>query len=89
MRAYYKQQADPRKKISIPAEQMLAGLVQALVAPGLQEIPTHGGQLLTEAGASESGLTTADLQNLKQKHPDAKQANKPKAYLNLPAEILM
>ena len=82
VRAYYKQQAEPRKKISIPAEQMLAGLLQALVAPGAQAMATHGGRLAPGAEITGSGLTANDLQSLWQKNPDNKEINKPKAYLN-------
>src|SRR5699024_4425141 len=36
VRAYYKKQAAPKKNASIPAEQMLAGLLQAFTAPATQ-----------------------------------------------------
>src|SRR5690625_1277582 len=82
VRAYYKQQTEPRKKVSVPAEQMLAGLLQALVAPGSQAIATHGGQTMPDARTAGPGLTANDFEQLKNKDPENKKLNKPKAYLN-------
>src|SRR5699024_2675533 len=82
VRAYYKQQTEPRKKVSVPAEQMLAGLLQALVAPGTKAIATHGGQLMPDARTAGPGLTANDFEQLKNKDPENKRLNKPKAYLN-------
>src|SRR5699024_7856687 len=69
-RAYYKQQAEPRKKVSVPAEQMLAGLLQALVAPGSQAMATHGGQVMANARIAGPGLTANDLTQLKNNDPE-------------------
>src|SRR5699024_5926436 len=84
VRAYYKKQAAPKKNASIPAEQMLAGLLQAFTAPAMQAISAHEMSAATNARkiAPGLGLTAADLQSLKQKDPNNKKLDKPKAYLN-------
>jgi len=82
VRAYYKQQPTPQNNAGLPAAQMLAGVVQALVAPAAQAVATHSARLTTGLQMAGPGLTANDLQNLKQKDPDNTKADKPKAYLN-------
>ena len=89
VRAYYKKQTIPKKKASIPAEQMLTGLVQSLIAPGVHAVAMHGGRLAPASQIRGPGLTANNLRSLRQKDPDNKEINNPKAYLNLPAEISM
>jgi hypothetical protein len=61
---------------------MLAGLLQALVAPASQALATHNARLTPDAQLSGPGLTANDLQSLKQKDPNNIQKGKPTAYLN-------
>ena len=82
VRAFYRQQATPQNNAGLPAEQMLAGLLQALVAPVAQAATTHSARLAFDAQTAGPGLTADDLQQLKNKRPQDNKLDKPKAYLN-------
>ena len=82
VRAYYKQQATPQIMPILPAEQMMVGLLQAMVAPAAQAMTTHNVQDFPTARMTGAGLTANDLQDLKQKAPNNLKEDKPKAYLN-------
>lgn len=82
VRAYYKQQVTPQNNAGLPAEQMLAGLLQAFAAPALQTAAVHSGALSPDARLTGPGLTANDLQQLKNNNPQQSKEDKPKAYLN-------
>ncbi|TAM92963.1 MAG: hypothetical protein EPN39_21215 [Chitinophagaceae bacterium] len=82
VRAFYRQQPIPKNNTGLPAEQILAGLLQAFAAPMAQATVTHGGDLMPNNRTVGPNLTTNDLQQLKNKDPQNNKLNKPKAYLN-------
>ncbi|MGH2644480.1 MAG: hypothetical protein ACRDE2_11065 [Chitinophagaceae bacterium] len=82
VRAFYRQEPTPKNNVGLPAEQMLAGLLQALVAPAKEAAAMHSTRLLPDAQIVCPRLTANDLQQLKNKKPQDNKSNKPKAYLN-------
>ena len=82
VRAFYRQQATPQNNAGLPAEQMLAGLLQAFTAPVTQSLSIHSGGVAPEVSTTAPGLTSADLQQLRSKDPQNNKENKPQAYLN-------
>jgi hypothetical protein len=82
VRAFYRQEVTKENNAGLPAEQVLTGLVQALVAPATQTATLHDMRLSFAGQVTGPGLTAKDLQTLKQKDPNNLKDNKPKAYLN-------
>ncbi|GAA4314478.1 DUF6443 domain-containing protein [Compostibacter hankyongensis] len=82
VRAFYRQKATPDHQSGVPAEQMLAGLLQALTAPGIQAAAAHSDAIATNSRETLRGLTANDLQKLKNKAPQKKIQEEPRAYLN-------
>jgi RHS repeat-associated protein len=82
VRAFYRQQATKQNNAGLPAEQMLAGLLQAFTAPAEQAAAMHSRTLAPGTTATGPGLTASDLQQLRSNDPRQNQQDKPKAYLN-------
>ena len=82
VKAFYRQQATKKNNAGLPAEQILAGLLQAFTAPAMQAATLHSAGLAPDSRLAGPGLTTSDLQQLKDGAPEAIPEDKPKAYLN-------
>ncbi|WP_354028154.1 DUF6443 domain-containing protein [Chitinophaga sp. OAE865] len=81
-KAFYKSTGPQNKNTpSAPAESMLADLVQVF-SHGASTDATHGIASSEPVTPFNSSFYNNDYQRLKEKEPDQRNANRPKAYLN-------
>jgi len=82
VRAFYRQQATSQNNAGVPAEDMAVSLMQALSLPTQAAASTHAANPQARLATPQGGLTSSDLNDLKNKDPQNKREDKPKAYLN-------
>ncbi|WP_255373017.1 DUF6443 domain-containing protein [Chitinophaga sp. YR573] len=78
-RAFYKSVGPNDQSTQHPAEEMIAGLLQAF--GGHVTNDAHGSELSNNTPLNSS-FYNGDYQRLKQREPDGTASNRPKAYLN-------
>jgi len=82
VRAFYREQATSQNNAGVPAEDMAVSLMQALSLPMQAAVSTHEVTPQARLAPPQGGITSSDLNDLKEKDPNTQREDKPKAYLN-------